>query len=252
MFGWGCSRESFPLYPAGFLIGCLCNAHGTGMMTQTKENQMMKWSTMKQIGIALAAAVVVTGCSNPADNVTPAEVKDAEKPSGSTEASDTAKTYTFNGEGSKVEFTGSKVTGKHDGGFKSFEGTLAVEDGKLASNGSKVDIDMTSTWSDAEKLTGHLKSPDFFDVEKFPASTFEFIKVEHNEGTTQVTGNLTFHGVTKSVSFPATVSVEGDKAFFKAEFFIKRFDFGIKYPGKADDLIRDEVVIRLDVQATAG
>ena len=57
----------------------------------------------------------------------------------------------------------------------------------------------------------------------------------------------------KSISFPATITVEEDRVVAQAEFSIKRFDFGIVYKGRADDLIRDDVVIKLDlVAARAG
>ena len=65
----------------------------------------------------------------------------------------------------------------------------------------------------------------------------------------EVTGNLELHGVTKSITFPATIVVEDGRITAEAEFFIRRTDFGILYPGKPDDLIRDEVVIRLDLIA---
>jgi len=94
-------------------------------------------------------------------------------------------------------------------------------------------------------LTGHLSSPDFFDVPSHPTSTFTVASIE--AGT--VTGNLNLHGVSKSISFPATISVASDKVAVKAEFAINRKDFGINYPGKTDDLIRDNVVINLDLSA---
>ena len=67
-----------------------------------------------------------------------------------------------------------------------------------------------------------------------------------------MTGNLTLHGVTKSISFNPEVSITDSEVTLKAEFDIMRFDFGIVYKGQADNLIRDEVVIKLDVKATAG
>jgi polyisoprenoid-binding protein YceI len=77
----------------------------------------------------------------------------------------------------------------------------------------------------------------------------------HNGGfkgaTHTVTGNLTLHGVTKSISFPAKIAVSGDRATLDSEFFINRKDFGITYPGKANDLIRDEAVIKLAVHGPA-
>ena len=111
---------------------------------------------------------------------------------------------------------------------------------------------MDSTWADDEKLTGHLKAPDFFDVAKFPKSTFQTteIKAGGDKGATHtITGNLMLHGVTKSITFPATVVVKDGGMTLSSEFVIKRKDFAISYAGMSNDLIRDEVVIRLDVKA---
>ncbi len=192
------------------------------------------------------------GCSNPADNVAPADVGDAKQPPVvSSGSSDAAKSYVINKD-SKIEFTGSKITGSHDGGFKIFEGNLSVSKGQLVPDGQTIQIDMTSTWSDNDKLTEHLINEDFFAVEEFPTSTFGITAVEPADTGFTVTGNLTLRGVTKSISFPAEINVSDEEVTLKAEFSIKRFDFNIKYPGRADDLIRDDVVIRLDVRASAG
>ena len=200
----------------------------------------------------LIVLVSFVGCANPADNVTPAVVSDAKGlPAATDGASDGAKAYVISKD-SKIEFTGSKVTGSHFGGFKSFEGRFSVVDGKLVPAGQTIQIDMKSIWSNNEKLTGHLMSPDFFAVEEFPTSTFAVTAAEPAESGFTVTGNLSLHGVTKSISFPADVQITDTKVTLKAEFFIMRFDFDVKYPGKADDLIRDEVVIRLDITANAG
>ena len=66
--------------------------------------------------------------------------------------------------------------------------------------------------------------------------------------THTVTGNLELHGVKKSITFPATIQVTLDNAAVDAEFAIDRKDFGIVYAGKADDLIRDGVVIKLNLK----
>jgi polyisoprenoid-binding protein YceI len=115
-----------------------------------------------------------------------------------------------------------------------------------------VEIVTDSLWSDSDRLTGHLKNQDFFHVEEYPTATFVSTKVEAAEAGTAITGDLTLHGVTKSISFPAQVEIAEDKVLLKSEFSINRFDFDIKYEGKADDLIRKEVVIKLDVTATPG
>jgi polyisoprenoid-binding protein YceI len=129
---------------------------------------------------------------------------------------------------------------------------LAVRDGQRVPSGQTIEIDMSSTWSDSDKLTEHLKGADFFSVEEFPTSTFVITKVQQGDSGWTVTGNLSLHGVTKSISFPADVRITEEQVTLMAEFYIRRFDFDIQYPGRADDLIRDEVVIRLDVSATAA
>lgn len=195
--------------------------------------------------------MLLLGCSkNPAENVPAADVRTATNAAANAPAA--AKTYAFGPANSKVEFTGSKITGKHDGGFNKFTGELNIVDGKLAGAGNKVVIDMTSTFSDTDRLTGHLKSADFFDVAKFPTATFVTTAVEPGATNSTVTGNLTLHGVTKQISFPAKIEVSDAAVKVNAEFFLNRMDFDIKYPGKAEDLIRQEVVLRLKVDAKPG
>ena len=197
-------------------------------------------------------------CADPADNVPAASVStngsSATISQASTNAASTgaptagAKAYVINSENSKVEFTGSKVTGKHDGGFKQVQGEVHTS-GNTVSH-AKVTIDTTSLYSDNDRLTGHLKSPDFFDVAKYPTAVFETTSISGTGDNASVKGNLTLHGVTKEISFPAKIEVKDDAVTVKAEFSINRQDFGIKYAGKPDDLIRDGVVLRLDVKAT--
>jgi polyisoprenoid-binding protein YceI len=198
------------------------------------------------IGTTLIALGLVA-CKNPADKTADASVKDAVAKSDSGPQDGVKYVFT---EQSKIAFTGSKVTGSHSGGFKKFTGYFTVKDGKPVGNEHKVVIDMASTFSDAEKLTGHLKSPDFFDAQKFPEATFDVTEVKENSsGNFTVSGNFNLHGVEKNITFPATVAKNGDAVNIDAKFDINRKDFAINYPGKTDDLIRDEVVIELDLEA---
>lgn len=157
-------------------------------------------------------------------------------------------------ENSKVEFTGSKVTGKHDGGFKAFTGTIDLVNAKPEESSVMVDIDTNSVFSDDEKLTGHLKSADFFEVEKYPKATFTSTKIvpdtAKGAGNYTVTGDFNLHGQTKSITFPAKINVTDAEVSVDSEFAINRKDFGIVYAGKADDLIRDDVVIRLNLKSS--
>ncbi len=208
--------------------------------------------TPKLFPLIFVLPILLFACSNPADNVTEAQVGNAEPVDASMDSEENtdATTYTITSD-STISFIGSKVTGSHDGGFKQFEGAIQVPNGSPEGTTGKVVIDMNSLWSDNERLTGHLKSADFFEVETYPTSTFTANKIEKSDEGYTVSGSLNLHGVTKSISFPAQIDVNGDQFTMQAEFFINRFDFGIKYPGKPDDLIRKEVVIKLDIKAQA-
>jgi polyisoprenoid-binding protein YceI len=152
-------------------------------------------------------------------------------------------TYSLNGDNTKVEWTGTKAEGKHDGGFKRITGTATRSNGGALK--FDVEIDCTSLYSDNEMLTQHLKSPDFFAVKEHPKAKFKSTKIEKTAGGAQVTGDLTLLGKTKKVSFPAKITV-GDTLNVEAEFVINRQDFGMSY-GKGK--VNDDVEIRLLLNA---
>lgn len=112
-----------------------------------------------------------------------------------------------------------------------------------------MEIEAASVGTDTDKLTEHLKSPDFFDVAKFPQIRFVSTGIASvAPGQYNVTGNLEFHGVKKAITFPATVAVTANEVKVKSEFSLNRQEFGLVYPGMRDDLIRDEVLIKLDAK----
>ncbi len=208
---------------------------------QSKRNKLIETKLL------LLAAAVLVSCGNPAEGVQEAEV--AAPSAGETAAVAGAKIYAIRAD-STIGFTGSKITASHSGGFKTFSGAISAAQGKLVAP-SSIEIDMASTWSDSGRLTGHLKSPDFFNVDAYPTSKFVLTSAESAGEEHNITGNLTLHGVTKSIRFPAKISITDAQVSLTAEFVIKRFDFDIVYKGRADDLIRDEVVIQLDIKADA-
>jgi len=162
--------------------------------------------------------------------------------------------YAIDSATSKIEWTGAKITGKHDGSFAKFTGAIEVPGGKAEAGMVHLVIDTTSLTADPDKLAGHLKSPDFFDVQKYPTATFDSTSIAATPGgpngaTHAITGNLTLHGQTKSITFPATISTDGGKITAKSEFSIARKDFGLVYPGMPNDLIKDDVSIRLTIDA---
>src|SRR5215510_16093574 len=183
--------------------------------------------------LVLAPVLFAWGCSNPADSVPAAKVSSTNSENTTAGSPATgARTYAISSDTSKIDFVGSKVTGSHKGGFKKFGGEVAVANGRLANTGTKVTIDMGSLWTDTDRLTGHLKSPDFFNVAQNPTATFETTSVADQGTNTLVTGNLTLRGVTKEIQFPAEVHVSDDMVNLMAEFAINRFDFDVKFAGK--------------------
>jgi len=154
--------------------------------------------------------------------------------------------YPLTGDNTKLEFTGTKKGGKHDGGFKKLSGTAVVTDGKFDTLKIEVEIETDSLYADDAKLTGHLKNPDFFGVKDNPKATFKTTKVEKTDKGFNVTGDLTMLGKTKAVTFPATISEKDGVLSLKSEFKIDRTQWGMNY-GKG--MIDNDVSIRLAVSA---
>lgn len=151
---------------------------------------------------------------------------------------------------SSINWKAAKVTRAHEGGFHTFEGTITRLDAGVT--GVDITIDTRSVWTDTGRLTNHLKSDDFFDVELYPVANFVadlFAPVDSVGATHLVTGNLTMHGVTHGVTFPANIQVQEDAVTATADFIINRRDWQINYNGAADDLVEDHVRLILDITA---
>lgn len=154
-------------------------------------------------------------------------------------------------EKSSINFVGAKVTRDHKGKFNAFDGGIEYVGGQPAN--ISFDIDLNSIETDDEKLTGHLKSPDFFDVAKYPKATFTSTSLTaapagSPAGATHIlTGTLDMHGVKKDVTIPVKAETTAEGVHATSEFTINRHDWGISYKGMADDLIKDNVLMRLDL-----
>jgi polyisoprenoid-binding protein YceI len=158
----------------------------------------------------------------------------------------------LSGANTTIGFTGSRVGGSHEGSFKRFTGTLTLSPEKLEESKLSLDIETASVSTDAPKLTEHLKSPDFFDVAKFSKATFRStsIKPSTAKGSTHtITGNLDFHGIRRSISFPANITVTPEKVSGTAQFSMNRKDFKVIFDGEADYAIKDYVLVKLGVNA---
>jgi len=192
----------------------------------------------------IAIGTLAACAADPAADKPDAEVTEARP---LTEPAAGGTTLAFS-EDSTITWVGSKVTHRHNGGFHVLEGQINLVNDDPTASSVSVTIDTTSIWSDTDRLTGHLKSADFFDVETYPTATFTSTSIEAAENGYSMTGNFNLHGVEKSISFPAEIEIADGNATVSASFAIKRFDFGIVYPGLAEDLIRDEVAITLDLR----
>ena len=201
------------------------------------------------IAIMFCAALTYS-CANPAANKPKATIANAAPESDSAKPAN-AETLVISPENSKVEFVAAKVTRSHNGSFKQFAGAIDFVKNSIEASRVTIDIQTNSVVTDEDALTKHLQTPDFFDVAKYPKATFASTKIEANNAggaTHSVTGNFELHGVKKSIQFPATITVAPESVSVSAEFSINRQDFRLVYPGKADDLIRDGVVIKLTLK----
>ncbi len=206
---------------------------------------------MKKVFFYLSVAVLAASCvSNPEGDK--AETKDAVAAAGVAEGDKLA----VDPAGSSITWLGKKVSGQHTGTINLHSGELILNEGKLA--GGSFTIDMASLdnkdLTDPEykgKLENHLKSDDFFAVEKFPTSKFEITEVKELEnGKIAVSGNLTLRDATKNITYEADV-IESSASKFaaKADFNINRKDWGVAYEGMKDDLISDEINFKINLVA---
>ena len=174
-----------------------------------------------------------------------------------------ATTFKVSVEDSKLIWSGKRVNYGHSGEIKIQSGELTFNGSRLS--GGSFTIDMTSIRDlDIEdeqrngKLTGHLKSGDFFDVEKFPIANFVITAVKQDKvdkGTYEVTGDLTIKGVTSPVTFKSqienlgeTIRATGLIAFDRTKFNVK-YGSGSFFDDLGDKMIHDEISLKVELVA---
>lgn len=171
----------------------------------------------------------------------------------------TISTFSVDPSASKVVWTASKVTGTHTGMVNVKSGELKMDDGKLSGGSFEMDMssinctDLEGEWR--EKLVGHLKSPDFFGVEKFPTARFVITRAIpiDSKGNYKVIGNITIKGTTKEIRFNTKVSDNGGKPSATAKITLDRTDFDVRYgsgsffDGLGDKTIYDEFELQVNL-----
>lgn len=230
---------------------------------------MMKTNFLLLLSISV---ILIASCTS-APKSDEAVTTDAQEVATATEG----ETWKLDTTASKLEWVGTKVSGYHTGAIKIVSGDIQAKDGNIT--GGKFTLDMNSiatvgpNGSDAgknSKLTGHLKSADFFDVAKYPTGTFEITGIKPFAGavtaeneerqediseykvanpTHTISGNLTLKGVTKNIEFPAAITFSENSIDALAKFNIDRSQWDIVYPGQPDDLIRNEIHLGVALKA---
>ena len=177
-------------------------------------------------------------------------------------------TYKVDPAKSNVVWDGKKVTGAHNGTIKLANGAIQVDKNKVT--GGTIEMDMNSIVDldikDQEynqKLIGHLKSDDFFSVEKHPRATFKITNVTPIKGAKagepnyNVGGNLTIKGITNPITFPAQITMNGNIVAAKSEAVtLDRTKWDIRYGSKSffanigDKAIMDDFTVQFNVVAS--
>ena len=188
-----------------------------------------------KVPLAESPASPETTPSTAAEPVKTSAADQASKPSAE---SATAGPITLSPDNTKIEFVGTHVGTKPDprvGSFAKFAGKMEVDAAAKTVKSVSIEIDTTSLTTQFPKLTDHLKSADFLEVREFPAIKFESTKIEATDGSHQITGKLTLHGVTKEITIPAQVDVVDGAPTLKSEFNIDRTEYGISFgPDKVE------------------
>lgn len=168
-----------------------------------------------------------------------------------------ASTWIFDADHSNIGFSVKHmmISNVH-GSFREATGTMEIDDKDLSKSQVHVEIKMASVDTRSDKRDGHLKSPDFFDVGKYPTMTFKSTKVKKVHDHIEVVGDLTLHGVTK----PVSLKVEGPSKPIKDPFGmtregisatgkLNRKDFGLKWNQviEAGGLaVAEEITLQID------
>lgn len=173
----------------------------------------------------------------------------------STAAQAAPTTWTIDPNHSNVTFTIRHFFSKVTGSFTKFSGAVVYDPANPTASSAKAEIDASSINTSNERRDGHLKSPDFFDVAKYPTLSFESTKVTADGSKLKIEGNLTMHGVTKPVTLEgeflgAGPAMGGQRAGFEASTKVDRKDFGIVWNKVVDQgtMLGDDVEIRLAIE----
>lgn len=203
--------------------------------------------------LILMSASLFFGCGGAA--------KEGNKNNTSASAASIGEKYTIDTNESVITWEGFMVFSfdkEHKGYLHLSEGDLMIENNKLVGGVAEIDMNSMEFADKADKNTPikHLKSADYFDVEKFPTSSFTITKVDSViRESIKITGNLTIKGVTNSITFPATIQANDTIVKANGKVVIDRTKWGIRYAsGKfydnlADQAVSDDIELQMKIVA---
>jgi len=198
--------------------------------------------------IIVATGIDIVGCKNKAEEATTTNTETAMI------AEHGDDTYDVNLEESTIEWQGFKPTGSHKGTINITSGSFTTHEGNIQGGSFEIDMSSIKESESNARLEGHLKSADFFEVEKYPSANFEVTGLEEKDGNTMLSGNLTLKDATNNVTFPVTVTNEADVLSVSSDVFtIDRSKWNVRYGSKSffDDLkdkfINDDIELKITV-----
>jgi polyisoprenoid-binding protein YceI len=168
------------------------------------------------------------------------------------------RTYSVDRAHSNVKFTIRHLVSDVEGRFGEFEGKVTYDPQAPEKSSVEMVVQAASIDTGADRRDDHLRSPDFFEVEKYPTLSFQSVSVEPESAKKlRVTGDLSIHGVTKRVTIPVDVLGTmpfrgGEKAGFRTTFTVDRKDYGVTWNRNVDQggvLLGDEVEITIRLES---
>jgi polyisoprenoid-binding protein YceI len=163
----------------------------------------------------------------------------------------------------KHSYIGFRVThmglAEVPGAFRDFSGSINYDGKDVSKSSVNFTAKVTSVDTGVAPRDTHLRTADFFEVEKYPDMTFKSTKVEKKGDKWEVTGDFTLKGVTKQITIPFTVNgmMKDQKGNVKmgisAQTMINRQDYGVKYGNKLPDgTLALSDMVKIDLQLEAG
>lgn len=203
---------------------------------------------MRLLLICLSICFTFAACNNNTKEYSESgEKKESAKISAAGDA------YNIMADESTVDWIGKKIGKEHEGNINLSAGVFYVDGEKIT--GGEFVLDMNSIINNdlqdevmKAKLMGHLKSEDFFEVITYPTAKFELIgasPITDEDGNThKVEGNLTIKDVTKSITFPASIHMDGGSLTATADIVFNRADWNVRYGSESHfpDLVADQII----------